>query len=89
MHCTVISAEQLEDVMTQLDVEVRTDYSGRGMYGDKCLAIVGDLRDLLRFAAELTQAIGVEDANDILGRVRSDSMGLSSVYYFPGAGVAE
>ena len=37
--------ESVVDVLSyDQDVELREDYSGRGMYGNKCLAIVTDNR---------------------------------------------
>jgi hypothetical protein len=33
--------EELEDLLVDHDIEIRTDYSGRGMFGKRCLAFVG------------------------------------------------
>jgi hypothetical protein len=77
----------LEDQFTLMP-----DYSGRGMYGRTCIALVGNTGDLLRFAAELAQ-IGDDtdtdtDAADMLqimaDTVRTDSLGYDTVFYFPG-----
>jgi hypothetical protein len=64
-----------------LEFEVRS-YSGRGMYGDSCIAVVGDL-------SAWTLALALADINggniDLfdLPAPREDSMGLGYVYYWP------
>jgi hypothetical protein len=75
----------LEDQFTLMP-----DYSGRGMYGRTCIALVGNTGDLLRFTAELAQ-IGDDtdtEAADTLqimaDTVRTDSLGYDTVFYFPG-----
>lgn len=78
--------------------EVRDDYSGRGMYGSECLAIVTDesswsLQNALR---ELVNDLKNVDA-DVADELRvildyepeSDSMGRRAVYYWPSIKVVE
>jgi hypothetical protein len=86
------------DVIMQTieDLELRgQSYSGRGMYGRRCLGVTLD-RDSgmnqLEFVANLAASLAEmadrdEDAQDALyliqGNIASDSMGLGSVVYFP------
>jgi hypothetical protein len=63
-------------------------YSGRGMYGKRCLAldIDGDtslIGAVVEIAAELAQA-GEDDALGDLRDGVTDSLGLGTVLYFPG-----
>ena len=69
---------------------VRTDYSGRGMYGDRCVGIVCD--NPARIMFDLGMALGERIANEegvrwyeiaqAFKHARTDSMGLSSIVYF-------
>lgn len=77
----------LQTVLEAADYEVR-GYSGRGMCGKECLAVVtgqtpGELfAGVLRGLAETAEDI--EGLADSVERMRSDSMGHDAVYYFPG-----
>jgi hypothetical protein len=68
--------------------ECRARYGGRGMYGDKCIAVVlEDEGDAVRFGASL-----VEEGLDWVawqGRPAMDSMGRSVVLYFEGVAAPE
>lgn len=65
--------------------EFRDDYSGRSMYGKKCVGIVPDVT----YMACLVQLVdylrdeGVYNAYDLLGDPRVDSMGMDTIIYFP------
>ena len=68
--------------------DVRTDYSGRGMFGSSCVGIVGAVGDLARFVFALgmhsTLALTEEEpAWDEWSDVREDSMGTATIFYFP------
>ena len=78
------------------DAALRSDYSGRGMYGDTCPAIVTDASGVkvgILFAvaySEIAREVeggdfefGYCDPYDIYGNapLRSDNMCLSAVYY--------
>lgn len=66
-----------------IEMEVRS-YSGRGMYGDTCIAVV-----LSDFSSMWTLALAIADINsgnaDLfdLPAPRSDSMGRGTVLYWP------
>jgi hypothetical protein len=55
-------------------LNVRNDYSGRGMFGKLCLGVVGSMPEL---DALLNQ---VKGANEGLCK---DNMGLGFIYYWP------
>jgi hypothetical protein len=77
--------------------DIRTGYSGRGMFGDRCLGFVG--HDCTRFAFELAVVrargvLGFDDdedpsvdavraALDDIGEPVTDSMGTQAVFYWP------
>jgi hypothetical protein len=73
---------------------LHTNYSGRGMYGDTCFGVVGNVRTYGRFLialmesdaydAELLAAERLELATELASRVRTDGMGLDTIFYFPG-----
>lgn len=75
-------------------VDVRDDYSGRGMFGDRCIAVCGNLGDLIRFIRTVVVNMVTEDddpvdlLDDLAESARQDSMGTGTVYYFPGVTVA-
>lgn len=89
------------------DIEVRS-YSGRAMYGKQCIAIVGEMSQMLCLIASVIQNAHTEafeaalhadsedekdEACELTGNVtdiidsileyRTDSMGLSTVLYWP------
>lgn len=72
------------DASDQDESVIYNNYSGRGMYGSMCFGLVlGGPRDLTRFficLADLDQELALTLADD----QRSDSMGFSIIYYFPG-----
>ena len=79
---TVLTVRQLADMNQAadgVDGEIRTDYSGRGMYGDECVGIIlKDEGDLFRFAGLLD-----DDFVELLGSPEWDSMGLREIAYWP------
>lgn len=89
-----LSASTLKTALDDAGLDtsaLRTDYSGRGMYGRSCLALTGSLRDYSMFLAYLAMALfgEGEDPDDIMFQladtVCQDSMGLDRVYYWPDA----
>lgn len=67
------------------ETSVRTDYSGRAMYGRTCLGVVtDDLREVFRFVVALADT----DCDITDERICTDSMGRSSIYYWPSVEVA-
>lgn len=82
-------AELIESCAADEDIEFRNDYSGRCMYGKRCVGVVtDDLSKFLEFFAHLVRELDGDDeetprdANRING-VREDSMGRQTIYYWP------
>jgi hypothetical protein len=77
------------ELLEEEGFDLRRDYSGRGMYGKTCLGLVGDTRDLIRFIRFIEREHADEYTNfpmddvDWLDDVREDSMGRSTIFYWP------
>lgn len=69
--------QRLNALAYSLGIESRTNYSGRGMYGAECFAIVGNTQDLMEFTRALTQ-----DEFEFMGEPSTDNMGMDFVYYW-------
>lgn len=83
-----MSQQELIDILEQYDIEVRSNYSGRGMYGAECVGFVVNEDVLLATVAEMVAEIEDEDERQELARLfrraKTDSMGRDSVIvYFP------
>jgi hypothetical protein len=68
-------------------------YSGRGMYGERCLSFIVEgkrvQRDLCRFFIWLTNNLledgdDMDAATDLADAVSTDDLGLDMIVYFPG-----
>ena len=80
--------------MRATEFDVRANYSGRGMYGKNCIGFVID-SDPMFFVMGLGVILAdMENADDLFTvddqlfgwydlRVASDSMGMSTIVYFP------
>jgi hypothetical protein len=71
-----------------VELELREDYSGRGMYGNSCAGIVGDPSDIMLCVAMTAFDMGedpededFEDFCDDIRTLRSDNMGRDMIYY--------
>lgn len=87
--------DALENVGLDSDEALREKYSGRSMYGNTCLGIVGSESAFALFLVELAYSEredgdnGQDVARELAGRVRSDQMGQTDmIFYFPGAELA-
>ena len=80
-----ITEGQWAQFVDQTQSEERRAYSGRGMYGKTCPAIVTDL-SVFYVGCHARDIFG-EDAFELLPR--TDNMGLSTVVYFPGLEIVE
>jgi hypothetical protein len=76
-------AELLE--MHSCEIEVREDYSGRGMYGKSTAAIVCDESNMFEAIAGIMESGDEEEREYVADNIRygfkTDSMGYSTVYY--------
>lgn len=85
--------KQLKDIIEAAGYETRS-YSGRGMYGKECLAFTVDGRaEEFAVAADLMDAaIGsgeyfIKPVAKAMRGIRTDSLGLGTVFYFPSVSV--
>lgn len=80
--------EMLEGLKSLYSFKIR-DYSGRGMYGRQCLSIITDHHSVHSFelAFQLGRAAAdsgcFQDVEDMICDTREDSMGFSSVIFWP------
>lgn len=86
-------ASTLEEIW---DVEVRTEYTGRAMFGKGCLGLVTDksgwalameVRDALAYTSYAEEDELLEYL--LTHEPRVDSMGLGTIYYWPGLQVTD
>lgn len=100
-----ISADIIEFLAEYHDIEdIRTDYSGRAMYGETCLGYT--CNDVALFTFRLATEIcrderasveqdgdpSLEEVEEMMldiGDPRTDSMGRSTIYYWPNVTVTE
>jgi len=62
----------------------RWEYSGRGMYGKKCFALIGNLQDFAAFMLNVVPLLTDSEEDSIeWTRVSMDNMGYDFVYYWP------
>ena len=85
----MVNAESFLELLREVyedgnvEMEVRS-YSGRGMYGERCIGVV-----LGGYTSAWTLALAIADRNngnmDLFGldAPREDSMGLGRIYYWP------
>lgn len=82
--------DMIREVQTDEEIEARS-YSGRGMYGESCVGVTCD--NPFKVIAELAFMAGsdvaeenyslAQDILQALGETRSDSMGRSTIIYWP------
>lgn len=92
---TTLTLEQSQYVFDAADMagidtdeDLMRDYSGRFMFGDTCFGVIGDQQSYGQFMIELA-AGDPELAKELANAVKTDSMALSTIYYFPGYRMAE
>ena len=72
----------------EANVEIRADYSGRGMYGDSCFGVVvASVSEFVKFLLIVAED-DQELAWELASHAKEDSMGYSTIYYFPGYQIA-
>lgn len=77
--------EIIREYCEENDLELREDYSGRGMYGETCWGIVYEYESDYAIVCELTEllcSVGIRDVSHVLGRIETDSMGRGRILYF-------
>lgn len=84
-----IASEDFEIWAGGIVEDYRTGYSGRGMYGGKCVGIVGSMADFINFVKSIAERVYVDEEDEAidfwayLDDVEIDSMGLDSIFYWP------
>ena len=71
------------------NMQIREDYSGRGMFGRTCFGLVysgtaGQLCACFLRAMDDDGTGTAQELADLLDDMRTDSMGYDTIYYFPG-----
>jgi hypothetical protein len=73
--------------------DIHWDYSGRGMFGRSCPGFVGSVADFGLFMIYLNEELRNTPEDEIPFRVArmvtTDSMGYSTIFYFPGLRIVE
>lgn len=86
---TTLTTQQAETILSILQrseptAEMRTDYSGRAMYGQTCLGYVVSNPAIVGTAIALGLADTGLDPMALMASVRQDAMGRETIVYFPG-----
>jgi hypothetical protein len=86
----ILSQEQFDLLQEAAGDDLRTGYSGRGMYGKTCIGFTADdiyaVADVLATVARKDEQLG----ECLRKHVRTDSMGRSRlIVYFPGVEAPE
>lgn len=84
------------------DIELRPNYSGRGMYSKTTMAVVGDTEALAEFESTLALLTVMDDLDDEVNGFtalnaltdmadirHTDNMGLDKVVYYPSLKITE
>ena len=80
-----ISLPEAAAIAKAANAELRTDYSGRGMYGAQCIGYdVHDMSGVMRLGVAINRLLNKDMAQDMLDRTTTDNMGLGFIVYFPG-----
>lgn len=92
MKLTRIQCAQIKSILTAqgIEVDIRANYSGRGMYGAECVGFV--IQNRVPYIFALANAIAdatIRDMNtteydQIIAATEQDDMGLDTIIYFPG-----
>ena len=88
----ILNRAELTSLQREHDGNIRTDYSGRGMWGIECLGYTGP--EAVLFAFDLANLIAERDVvepdiDDVrqalvdLGDPKSDDIGTGTVWYWP------
>lgn len=89
---TITLQQQLKDAVEGMgggddEVSFYNGYSGRGMYGRKCVGITGSFSDCMMVLGELIKEAkeepGFDDMVDQLLDFKQDSMGRDVILYWP------
>lgn len=91
-----ISRNEADCLASMADMTLMADYSGRNMYGDTCLGLMctgPDAPELVQLGWVMREMYGESDEvgedllREMMSDVRTDSLGMGSVVYFPNVAV--
>ena len=84
--------EAIENYCSYEDLDFRTDYSGRSMYGRKCIGIdcnypMDTIMELVAYVIDDMQSynsgITASEIVEEIGDAKIDNMGMGMILYFP------
>ena len=82
MNITEYDAEAIAD---NAEATLYPDYSGRGMYGSQCVGFsVRGGNAEARVTKAIIRSLDDAFADEMLSALRTDSLGLGTIVYFPG-----
>lgn len=96
-----VAFDYAQDIADNWDYssKIYEDYSGRGMYGEKCFGIVASNPGVASVFLTILAAAKVEknpeefdaasDIHELAASMRLDNMGIDMIYYFPGWQLSE
>lgn len=89
---TTLTTQQAHSILSILQrsdpaAELRTDYSGRAMFGKVCLGFVVSNPSIVGTAVTLGLSATELDPLELMSTSRQDDMGRESIVYFPGTTV--
>lgn len=78
-----MTLDQLEELADAVDGSPRHDYSGRNMYGKKCVGVVCGEGKEFQLGVEAVAILGEEKASELARNTKTDSMGRDMIVYWP------
>jgi uncharacterized membrane protein len=81
-----INRHLVEDALEEYggEVKIHRGYSGRGMFGEQCLAVYGPITSLIAFSLYLGAYLYRREWESLAEAIRIDQFGTGHVAYFPG-----
>lgn len=91
---TTLTTQQAHTILNILQrseptAELRTDYSGRAMFGATCLGFVVSNPGIVGAAVALGLSVTELDPVALMATSRQDDMGRDRIVYFPGTTVQD
>lgn len=84
MKVDLNALEEVAEIVGLDEDDVRTGYSGRGMYGKTCVGFDLDGSSALLALGAALAAVFPNEYEDFIHRARTDGMGRGIIVYFPG-----
>lgn len=78
------------------ETQIRDNYSGRGMYGETCVGVVGSsVATAIQFMYALAEVLHDDEYDqkdfvlEMAEAIRTDNMAFNTIFYFPGYTVSD